>query len=893
MNKRESLAFLLKMGGGGPRRSWLLLALVVAQVVACGGGGTAPESEEARSAAQTIAVATGGQVDLMLADGGSAALEVAPGTFAKDTAVTLRSLPADPTSPVRLEITPSIERFAQPATLRVRLPASVDAARAPVLRWHGGGWIATRLLADGRLEATIGPPAGASPGARGAASGKTRSAGADLEPPSQIDVNPFMVICEQPADAVTAARGVFERDTNPEHIRQALATLVNLRNNCGQVASARQAVLAMQGVVAEQLPAAERAWRDIDHRDLAQLPGFHAGLTRLLAWCAAGLQMGMDVRCPDSETLAIEMAEVLEGFSIAVGLADDLAVLQRQGADLVRLAATAQMLGIPGGAGQDLLALAGRVGTRIVDRAYALCSMIDLLPWADVDAALPGAYDADLVRDAMLYCGTGVRASARDSAGNDIASAALALQGGDAQGNGAVGGASMTVPTEGSVVMRFTGPAMRCTRVIGSPAGADEIVWRVGAVELARRPHDGNRFNGPDVVLSMPALRRTLGQAADSREPITVEIWRVTVSMDCELDDGPRRVTWADTRLYSLMLLPPTAALAITPSAASVPMFGSRTFEAIATGLPDGAVDWSASAGTIDAGGRFTAPATPGSYTVTATSRTQPSLKAQATVTVAMPVSARLMLSVDAGNASTTSGTDWRMNNIHQQRVLISNIQETWSRTAKFAAGPVSTNAAPTLDVAGNLVFAWEAELPAAIQGVRWGETFSFRRTEVTLCGPQYRDTVTLVSSLTYSGNQFVALRIGARLTITPGGIATLSLAAQGHGPAQGADANQWCLDDPVFDQGVVGDGPTGAPLGTVLREQGTYRFDWMKPGRETTPISAPNSEGTRELAWNSGSGYEKRDIVERTSKVNADPATALQTVGRTVMVIGWTIELQ
>ncbi len=105
---------------------------------------------------------------------------------------------------------------------------------------------------------------------------------------------------------------------------------------------------------------------------------------------------------------------------------------------------------------------------------------------------------------------------------------------------------------------------------------------------------------------------------------------------------------------------PPPHVVAISPGSASILTGGTTTFSATVTGTTTGestAVTWSvpAGAGTIGATtGVYVAPATPGTYTVTATSVATPSGTSTATVTVtAAPV---IAVSVAPGTASILTG---------------------------------------------------------------------------------------------------------------------------------------------------------------------------------------------------------------------------------------------
>lgn len=83
---------------------------------------------------------------------------------------------------------------------------------------------------------------------------------------------------------------------------------------------------------------------------------------------------------------------------------------------------------------------------------------------------------------------------------------------------------------------------------------------------------------------------------------------------------------------------PATISVAVSPNAASPTVGGTVTFTATITGTTDQSVTWSvqegASGGAITANGVYTAPSTPGTYHVTATSVADTTKSATVTVTV-------------------------------------------------------------------------------------------------------------------------------------------------------------------------------------------------------------------------------------------------------------------
>jgi uncharacterized protein YjdB len=75
-------------------------------------------------------------------------------------------------------------------------------------------------------------------------------------------------------------------------------------------------------------------------------------------------------------------------------------------------------------------------------------------------------------------------------------------------------------------------------------------------------------------------------------------------------------------------------AIAIDPTSTTLSPGGTTTFSATVTGTEDTSVVWTCTGGSVDGNGFYTAPATSGAYTVTATSNADPTKSATATVTV-------------------------------------------------------------------------------------------------------------------------------------------------------------------------------------------------------------------------------------------------------------------
>src|ERR1700683_1823243 len=123
-------------------------------------------------------------------------------------------------------------------------------------------------------------------------------------------------------------------------------------------------------------------------------------------------------------------------------------------------------------------------------------------------------------------------------------------------------------------------------------------------------------------------------------------------------------------------------AVSISPGSASLISGTTQQFTANVTGTSNTAVTWSTTGGTVTTNGLYTAPATAGTYTVTATSQANTSKSASATVAVTAPVVA---LSISPVSASLlTGGTEQFAATVTGS----SNTAVNWSASG----GTVSTN---------------------------------------------------------------------------------------------------------------------------------------------------------------------------------------------------------
>jgi fibronectin type 3 domain-containing protein len=126
---------------------------------------------------------------------------------------------------------------------------------------------------------------------------------------------------------------------------------------------------------------------------------------------------------------------------------------------------------------------------------------------------------------------------------------------------------------------------------------------------------------------------------------------------------------------------PSSAAITINPTSVSLPTGGNQQFTATVTGTTNTAVTWSGTGGTISTSGLYTAPNTPGTYTLTATSVADSTKSASATVTVSAPVN----VTISPTSTSVQTGTTQQFT---ATVTGSSNTSVTWSATG----GTVTTS---------------------------------------------------------------------------------------------------------------------------------------------------------------------------------------------------------
>ncbi|WP_243319058.1 dockerin type I domain-containing protein [Geothrix paludis] len=116
------------------------------------------------------------------------------------------------------------------------------------------------------------------------------------------------------------------------------------------------------------------------------------------------------------------------------------------------------------------------------------------------------------------------------------------------------------------------------------------------------------------------------GSAATYTAPATPGVYTVTAASN----EAPSASASATVSVYN----PASVTVSVSPATASLLAGGTATFSATVTNAPSQGVSWSASGGTITAGGVYTAPAAAGTYTITAASIWPGTTSGTASVTV-------------------------------------------------------------------------------------------------------------------------------------------------------------------------------------------------------------------------------------------------------------------
>lgn len=231
---------------------------------------------------------------------------------------------------------------------------------------------------------------------------------------------------------------------------------------------------------------------------------------------------------------------------------------------------------------------------------------------------------ADLEAD-LAHCRSALTVTTFDDArGTPVQETSTELAGGFDPGSAPLP-IEVEIARTGSLTLGGPVQALQCP---DGNLGIDRLVARINGVEVDSRALNGPRFlvdSSPfDFVLS-DALTRAL------LDPATVE--RFTLDLFREGDACQGRFA-RSFRLYTVEVRVRAIGLALTPASANVAPNANLRFTAQLSGTTSTSVEWTASAGTIDASGLFTAPAESGAVTITARATSLPGVSASATVTV-------------------------------------------------------------------------------------------------------------------------------------------------------------------------------------------------------------------------------------------------------------------
>lgn len=192
---------------------------------------------------------------------------------------------------------------------------------------------------------------------------------------------------------------------------------------------------------------------------------------------------------------------------------------------------------------------------------------------------------------------------------------------------------------------------------------------------------------------------------------------------------------------------PPSGSVAISPRATSVLAGGTVSFTAVVTGIPDPAVTWrvqeTSGCGSVDASGRYTAPATARTCHVVATSVGDPTRSDTATVTVSAPVIVSITPSTATVDACGTATFHAAVSGTSDQSVTWRVLETVDAGTITSAGVYTAPNVAGTYHVVATSAVSGSATAQATI-------TVRDRVLSVTVDPP----SVTLASGAT---QQFTA----------------------------------------------------------------------------------------------------------------------------------------
>jgi uncharacterized membrane protein len=264
-----------------------------------------------------------------------------------------------------------------------------------------------------------------------------------------------------------------------------------------------------------------------------------------------------------------------------------------------------------------------------------------------------------------------------------------------------VGGAQWTQVTTAPAGVLELSAADRTAYMPGAPGVADLILRVIPSAFSGNTLEDRERIEviGLDVAILPTTRRMRPGEQFDFTAVVThATDTRVTWSASggsvsatgrytAPMTPGTYTVTAASAtrparKATATVEVTNDLVVSVTPNAPSVRAGGNVAFSASVAGTTNQAVTWSASAGTITPAGVFTAPATPGTVTVTARSAQDPAVTGTATVTVTAGVTVR----IEPASITLAPGAQ------HTFQAIVegtTNTAVTWVTTA--GAGTITT----------------------------------------------------------------------------------------------------------------------------------------------------------------------------------------------------------
>jgi hypothetical protein len=183
----------------------------------------------------------------------------------------------------------------------------------------------------------------------------------------------------------------------------------------------------------------------------------------------------------------------------------------------------------------------------------------------------------------------------------------------------------VTVPRQGSLTVGGTVRALVCPH---AALASDELVFKIRDAELTRRPRSANLF-GIDVNAADIDVARDLPRAG--LDPATAASFVVDVLRE---GDGCGGTFTSAFKVLTITVSLGRPALTLSPSSADLLPGQTQSFSANLGGSPTDAVTWGATGGSISGTGVYTAGTAVGTFAVTATSKTDPTLSAKAEVRI-------------------------------------------------------------------------------------------------------------------------------------------------------------------------------------------------------------------------------------------------------------------